>query len=351
MKLKKKTATYLLFGLVIIGSILRIYGLGEKSLNVDELRSVEDSENVIWWSGHMPLFLYMLHFLMYIGTTEFVLRLPAAIFGVLTIFLSFKIGKLFFGTKEGLVCAWLISMSNMHIYYSQQVRMYSLLAFLSLLSLFFFKSFLEKNDDVNWHGFILSTLLSLFTHHLAVFVILVEIVFFVLVLMNNTILTKEKSSKLHKRTFLLFVFGIIIIFVLSLPIIITRFTLVEQIFSSTQTVFDSNIVPEFPSMQYLSFLLGVFGWFSNGSLHVFYMFLLFFLFGIIFSIRRFKESIILLLLWVTLPIILLRLLSTYFEFRLGARYLIYVLPIYLILVSRGIVSITETISIEEEEEE
>jgi len=344
MKLEKKLESYFILGLVvIIGSVLRIYNLSEKSLWVDEFGSIRDSENIPWWSGHPPLYFIILHFFRYMGTNEFVLRLPSVIFGVSTILLSYMIGKLLFGTKEGLVSAFLLSISTMHIYYSQEARMYSLLAFLSLSSLFFFyKSIREKNKVGTWIGFILLTLLSLYTHFFAGFVVIVEVIFFVLMFISNQILMKEKSAKLSKRTLSVFILSTTVIFMLYLPIIITRFPIIS---SYVEKPYGAQ--PAFQNGQHileLSFLPKLLGWFSNGNGVVLFLYLSFFVYGSTFSIKKFKEQLTLLLFWVALPIILIYSLSTRVFLYPEARYLIFVLPVYLLVVSRGIISMTELIS-------
>lgn len=75
------------------------------------------------------------------GYSEISLRMPSVIFGVLTIWVTYLIGKSYSRGKKvkfAEVAALLIATSQFHIYYSQEARMYSLAAFLAAVSFFFF---------------------------------------------------------------------------------------------------------------------------------------------------------------------------------------------------------------------
>ena len=84
---------------------------------------------------HLPAYFFLMHYWMELfGNSEFALRLPAAIFGALAAFMLFFLGKELFGLLPGVVSAVLMALSPEQIYFSQQARMYSLLALLTILS-------------------------------------------------------------------------------------------------------------------------------------------------------------------------------------------------------------------------
>ena len=56
--------------------------------------------------------------------------MPSVIFGILTIYLVYLIGKELFNKKVGLIAGALLATSGLHVYYSQEARMYSLVALL-----------------------------------------------------------------------------------------------------------------------------------------------------------------------------------------------------------------------------
>lgn len=328
----------LLLFILILGGILRTSFLGDKSLWLDEFFSLRDSPTLKTAidGGHPPLFFIILNLFRYIGSNEFILRLPSAIFGILTILLIYQIGKLFFGTKEGLISAFLLSISTFHIHYSQEARMYTLFTFLSLLSLFFFYKAVKENKRKHWFWFILSTVLSLYTHYFAIFIVFVEATFLFLVFIQN--LKSEIRSTMKgisiRRTFLMFVLSMITITVIYLPWLAKK----GLIFSSVEAAGGAvTWMKKDPALYFLEVLFSKFG---AGPTIALYVFLFFFLCGSALFIK--KEQMSLLLLWVGLPITLFLLISNFIKPMINVaslRYVIFVLPIYLLIVATGIVNV------------
>lgn len=337
LKLKfemSKYVPYLLFVILILGCFLRIYKLGEKSLWIDDLNSLRDSQSLSTavMANHPPLFFIILHFFRYVGDNEFILRLPAAIFGILTILLIYKVGKLFFGTREALISAFLLSISTFHIDYSQQVRMYTVFSFFSVLSLFFLYKALKEYRKEFWAGFTLSTALVLYIHIFAILVVFAEVILSVIFLINQ-ILKREKEPSI-KRNFFMFVLSYIIISLLYVPWVSPRFSSLVKV---AQTGLGwSKFIEAPPQLSFYITLLSDFG--AGGGIAL-GIFLFFFLCGIIASVRDLEG--ISLLLWISLPTASVTVMSILLGPVIGTnslRYLIFILPIYLLIISRGIVS-------------
>ena len=96
--------------------------------------------------------------------SEVALRLPSVIFGVLTVFLVYKIGKEIKNEGLGLFSSLLLAVSSLHIYYSQEARMYALTAFFIALSVYFY----IKN---NYWLFCFSLTAAFWSDYMAVFMI------------------------------------------------------------------------------------------------------------------------------------------------------------------------------------
>lgn len=113
---------------------------------------------------HPPLYYLILHFWTNIfGYGEVSLRIPSVIFGIATVYCVYLIGKEI-KLKNQFIASLFLATSGLHIYYSQEARMYSMAAFLvSLVVLTYIKK--------NW--LLLSILLPLLflTDYLSILVL------------------------------------------------------------------------------------------------------------------------------------------------------------------------------------
>lgn len=160
-----------LFAVVLMGVALRLYHLGYRSLYFDEAYqyfAALKPLHLIGDPGHLPLSHYLQHFIMYLGQSEAVLRLPPAIFGIATIIVTYYLGKILFDQKTGLLGALFVSISPFLIYYSQEARAYAPYAFLSVTSLLFLLFILKKETFIRYLGYFIVTILCLYTHIFAV---------------------------------------------------------------------------------------------------------------------------------------------------------------------------------------
>ena len=136
--------------LILFGSFLiRLIGINQ-SLWLDEAIGAEAVKNFSLWGlltefskfdNHPPLYYLVLKLWTDIfGYSEASLRFPSIALGVGTVYLTFLIarklypkGKLFY-----LLAPLLVATSGLHIYYSQEARMYSMAAFLAALAVYGF---------------------------------------------------------------------------------------------------------------------------------------------------------------------------------------------------------------------
>ena len=128
---------YALIAIVIVAAALRLPMLGVQSLWFDEAatwfqvsgtlgnllyRTAADNYpplyNLLAWAGVQVL-----------GDAEWVLRLPAALLGIANVPLLYLLGRKFAGPTAGLLAAALLALSGYHVWYSEEARMYTLLAF------------------------------------------------------------------------------------------------------------------------------------------------------------------------------------------------------------------------------
>ena len=163
LKNSKKAYLIILICIVLLGGILRLYNLGENSFWPDELNFVEAAKSMssvgepLLPSGYpysrTPLLTYsvMVSFKIF-GVSEFSSRLPAALFGIISILLMFIIGRGFFNARIGLIAAIFLAFAPFAIGWGRICRMYSLFQLLYLAGFyFFFKGF--EPGDVNSNQF------------------------------------------------------------------------------------------------------------------------------------------------------------------------------------------------------
>lgn len=185
---------------LLIAVFLRLYRLGATSLWFDEVSSILSGNllsfnNLItnmWKIGiACPLYSTFIYYWRYLGNEEAVLRLSSAIFGIGCVVGIYHLGKVFFDKKTGLICAFLLAISPFHIYYSQELRMYTLISFLTILCTYYLFKALKENKDVYWVLYIVFNTLNLYIHYMTSLVLLAFTVFFLLNFKQYKLLFKK----------------------------------------------------------------------------------------------------------------------------------------------------------------
>ncbi len=189
--LKCRQVILLLLLIIAVGSFLRIYDPGAESVWFDEAASIHSAQQGIvqmlkdcaTWQRHPPLHFFMLYlWIPVFGNSEIAVRSLSAIFGIISIFLVYRVGCQLFSKRVGLISSFILAISHFNIYYSQEVRAYSLLLMLTLLSFSLFITIL-KADDAKRSYFIyyfLANVLLVYTHYFGLFVIMSQIFYFIL---------------------------------------------------------------------------------------------------------------------------------------------------------------------------
>ena len=184
-KFSKNKFLFLLLFVIFVGSVLRLYHLGKQSLWLDEAYSVLMSKNLatLWFEqaqdSSPPLYYSILYYwIRLFGDSEFSIRLLSAIFGISLIPLIFVVGNSIFNKEAGIYAALFAAISPIHIYYSQEARMYTLLALLSLSSFFLLDLSIKKKKNVFWFAYAFITILALYTHNYGFFLPIAGVCFY-----------------------------------------------------------------------------------------------------------------------------------------------------------------------------
>jgi len=133
-----------MLAVIAVSFALRTFLLGSQSLWLDEGYTAyvaslhipaifpELAENDI----HPPFHYLVLHgWTLLAGASEFSERFLSAAAGLLAIPLTFKLGCLIRNRATGMIAAAILAISPLHVWYSQEARMYALVTLLSLLSI------------------------------------------------------------------------------------------------------------------------------------------------------------------------------------------------------------------------
>jgi len=141
-----KIRPYVPISLILLAGFgLRLYRLGAQSLWYDETVSAVLAQKAIpdliahtARDIHPPGYYLLLRlWTRPVGETEFALGLFSVLFGMLLVAGLYHVGRAFFGPSVGLWTAGLVALSPYNLWYSQEVRMYTLGAFLGLAAVYF----------------------------------------------------------------------------------------------------------------------------------------------------------------------------------------------------------------------
>src|SRR3972149_5181121 len=175
--------------ILIAGLILRLFKLDQslwldEAINVTFVKTLNLHSLVFDYAVgdfHPPLYHIMMRgWVLLFGTSEIAVRLPSVILGLATVYVVYLIAKKLFDNKTALISATLIATSPLHVYYSQEARMYMLAAFFAGLSVYFFVSIAKKETLIYWFGFVVSTALMLYSDYLPYLLFPAYVIFFLI---------------------------------------------------------------------------------------------------------------------------------------------------------------------------
>lgn len=174
-----------LVAIMTIGTALRLYHLDDKSLWGDEIglarwATVPLAELVTAFSkpDHFFLHFAIVHFVRWIGTGDYWVRLPSAFAGVLALPVMYVAGSRITNRTAALVATLFMAVAPYQIWYAQEARMYAPLALYALLSVYFFLRLVGGRTGI-WSvlGLTVANALCVYDHVFGAFPPLIEFVF------------------------------------------------------------------------------------------------------------------------------------------------------------------------------
>lgn len=115
-----------------------------------------------------------------VGRSEWAMRYPSVMLGVLGVALIYRIGRRGLGTGAGAVAALLLTLQPFHAYYSQDARMYTLMPVEALLMVYFFDRLCSRPRLGWWLALGVTSGLAVLTHYLMGFFVIALCVYLLL---------------------------------------------------------------------------------------------------------------------------------------------------------------------------
>lgn len=351
MLLNKRKVTIIIMLIFLTGAALRFYSLGQKSFWYDESNNLlgvsSQSFNEILFSGYFhatpPVYYLLLKFwVMFFGIGYFAVRSLSAIFGILSLYFIYRVGSILYGKRAGILSALFLSISPLHLFYSQDATAYVFFVLTCLIVVFVILKLNITRRKNLWSFYLIIVLLGLLlTHYYAVFFLLSINLFF--------LINYKRSSDLFKRLFVVQVI-ILFFFIPYFNYILSK--LIRQGFVSLSWISTVPIKETF---------FDVLGAFSYGGAHYggadinissrqliipgflnyIYLFCILFGFRVFFNDKepgaaKGSGKEFFLLLWLLGGIICALVFSLLFFPIFVPRYIIYSLPAWYILIAKGL---------------
>jgi mannosyltransferase len=201
--------------ILLLAFALRLYRLGYQSIWYDEAVSIhlaaKDLGALTLHTArdiHPPLYYYLLHFwVRAAGTSEFSVAFFSLVFGVLIVALAYRLGHRICGRRVGLLTAFLIAVSPFNLWYSQEMRMYTLGALLGLLTLYCLMRLLglwgrtpeaKGAERRFWMGYVLAAAAGLYSLYYFAFLLLFENLFVLAWWLWNRLSRREQPLSLAR---------------------------------------------------------------------------------------------------------------------------------------------------------
>lgn len=347
----KKNKNYLIFLslIFVLGFFLRLLYLGSTILYWDEplhcIRIAAQSlPFVLAHNDGSAFFALLVHLLIPLGKLELMARFPSVIFGTATILASFGLGKELFSKREGLFGALFVSLSPLLIRYSQYSRSYATFAFFSLLSLYFFIKAVRFNQTKHWIGFCLASVLNLYNHLFSFFLLPVFGIYAGISGVRGQLRKKTLDKRnIHISIFFKFIIWTMVVLVLVVLLYLPdkgAQTFITDSFNKATLDPTEEKAPVFPFIDVLRNLLA-----PQSSLALGLILFLAVL-GLFDLLKKDKFLAMLTILYASVPYTIFILINPSPAHMLSLwRYMTYMLPLLLIFLGRGILSISSLLSV------
>ena len=344
------SSRHLMMLLLIFAALPRFWALGEKSLWVDEAKSVQISrryEDILPYcrNGNTPpLRYYMLHVLQKGQPPEAWVRLPSALASLACIVLLYFIAARLFNKSIAIVTAVLFAFSPWQIDNAQDARMYSV--FLSCV-LFSIDALFRAQESGRWRWWAYLGASMALGAYLSYFALWTSFIIVLYVLIARAIAWVKRADAGDFRNQLKSV-GLLFALTIAGLVYLPWLWNVLRLVLSYNPPPEASAVPAVPllnpflthfNLQYIDQFVIQMG---CSIRLIAYSLLVLAIVGLITVWKTRRSFFLFCLLWFLVPLVILFFSNVRFFFP--QRYLIYYHPVYLILVSVGTLTIIESVA-------
>lgn len=252
-RIQKNTIWVVLFIVALLtAGFLGFYDTGRESLWTDEAISVFRSQQS--WAelltyvfsdpiGFRPLYWFVLKgWMALFGTSEAALRSLSVLFGLVSIWLLFQLGKALFGIQVAAVASLLLATSAIFVWYMQEARMYTMLVMITLLSYLLYVRILRGGEGPKtWVMYLLSALGTILTHQVGILVFASQILHYILFHVDRRFIVRNLKYIAIAAT------AVLVLLILSSHRVLTKFAISPEEFTqpyvlSFHTIFGNYAV-------------------------------------------------------------------------------------------------------------
>lgn len=318
-----------LLSLMTLAAYMALTVFFPNSLRLDEAqslyqtnRTIDGTLKLVAQDVHVPLYHVVLHYwLAYFGNTIEVGRTLSLIFFMASIPMTYYLGTYAFKRRSvGFFAAVLVALSPFMNWYGSEIRMYTMLTFITLLNQLFFLKIYREAKPGHWVGYVLSGILGIYTHYFFAFILLTEAFFYFI----------KRRHFAAKKAFLKFALSAVVILAAFAPWLYYFYR--EGLASNTQpTLIPPSSVDLFNT--YSQFIFGFQADWLNTIIVSAWPIIVLLAFFALQKTKKVSDEVVFFMLMATVPVLVAFILSLLIKPFYLSRYLIAALPALFIYIS------------------
>lgn len=166
-----------IFLVLALGLGLRLWRLSAQSLSMDEVFELDLAAEpaasiVVSPDGFPPLFHLLAHWWLRVAGDPASLRVLSVAVGMLTIAAIWRLGRMAGGERCGIISAFLLAISPIHVWFSQEARAYAPFFFLAVSAMWLFYRARATDRTRDWALYLAAAVLGAYTHYYMALLIL-----------------------------------------------------------------------------------------------------------------------------------------------------------------------------------